>query len=158
MSEARRAMPQALAALGVIVSLIFVGLEIRQNTTAARGATVQAISDQAFEWTLSFAQDTDWVRVITFLNQGGRLADLSPEDQTRFQYGALSTIRIMENRYRQVQLGVIDASEIDVSGGRANVLWYQSPHFLDYWRSLDQTLRWAPDFVEFMETEVLSIR
>ena len=33
--------------VSVIASLIFVGMEIRQNTTAVRGATNQAISDQA---------------------------------------------------------------------------------------------------------------
>ena len=33
--------------ISVIASLVFVGMEIRQNTTAVRGATNQAISDQA---------------------------------------------------------------------------------------------------------------
>ena len=120
MSETRKAMTQGLAALGVILSLIFVGLEVRQNTTAVRGATVQAISDQAIEFSLSFGQNDDWIRIITFLRAGGKMADLGPEDQTRFEYGAIYGIRVMENRYRQVQLGVIDPSEIDVGGGRAN--------------------------------------
>ena len=35
--------------ISVIASLVFVGMEIRQNTTAVRGATNQAISDQASE-------------------------------------------------------------------------------------------------------------
>ena len=38
-----------------IASLIFVGMEIRQNTTAVRGATNQAISDQATELYLAMA-------------------------------------------------------------------------------------------------------
>ena len=36
---------ETIAALGVIGSLIFVGLEVRQNTSATEGATLQAISD-----------------------------------------------------------------------------------------------------------------
>ena len=38
---------QLLGALGVILSLIFVAWEIRQNTEAVKSATIQAISDQS---------------------------------------------------------------------------------------------------------------
>ena len=37
-----------LGGLGVIGSLVFVALEIRQNTEAVRSATIQAISEQSF--------------------------------------------------------------------------------------------------------------
>ena len=36
---------QVMSALAVTLSLVFVGLEVRQNTSAMRGATMQAISD-----------------------------------------------------------------------------------------------------------------
>ncbi len=41
----RKNLGETLAAVGVIGSLVFVGIEIRQNTAAVRGATLQAISD-----------------------------------------------------------------------------------------------------------------
>jgi hypothetical protein len=42
-----------LGATGVVASLIFVGLEVRQNTAAVRGATYQSIADssqQQVQW------------------------------------------------------------------------------------------------------------
>ena len=157
-SDVRKLVPQVVAALGVVLSLVFVGFEVRQNTKAVRGATLQAISDQAFDFAISLVQDDDWIRIITFLEQGGRLEELDPEDQTRFQWGAVASVRVMENRYRQVRLGVLDAAELEVGGGRSNTSWYHSQHFLDYWQSRDQNREWSSDFVEFMETEVLSLR
>ena len=43
--------------ISVIASLVFVGMEISQNTTAVRGSTNQAISDQASELYLTIATD-----------------------------------------------------------------------------------------------------
>jgi len=76
----------------------------------------------------------------------------------RYRYVVMPTVRVMENRYRQVQLGIIDPSELDVAGGKANTSWYRSPHFIDFWRASDADIRWSPDFIEFMETQVMAIR
>ncbi len=40
---------EAIAALGIIVTLVFVVLEIRQNTDVARSATVQAMAAQSYD-------------------------------------------------------------------------------------------------------------
>jgi len=45
--------------VAVTLSLGFVGLEIRQNTTAVHSATRQAIADQANELNLAMATDAD---------------------------------------------------------------------------------------------------
>ena len=147
-----------LANIGVIAGIVFLAYELRQNTRVSRAAAVQSISDQTIEWQTALAQDSDWMRIIAFLVNGGSYHELSPEDTQRFRYVASSTIRIMENRYRQVQLGILDPSELDASGGRGNVAWFRSPYFLDFWQSYDQAAVWAPDFIEFMESEVLGIR
>ena len=38
-----------LGAIGVVASLIFVGLEVRQNTAAVRGATYQSVADASLQ-------------------------------------------------------------------------------------------------------------
>ena len=76
----------------------------------------------------------------------------------RYQYVVNATIRTMENRYRQVQLGVIGPVELDVGGGRGNIGWYRSHSFLDYWRTGAPAEIRVPAFIEFMETEVLGLR
>ena len=136
----------------------FLGYEVRQNTLVSRGAALQAIADQVIEFQLATALDDDWIRIITFLDNDGSYAQLSPEDQTRYGWVAGVTVRIMEHRFRQAQLGIIDASTVDVSSGKANVRWYRSDHFRAYWQDVDQGVIWTPDFIDFMEMEVLGIR
>lgn len=154
----RKSLQQAAGALGVILSLLFVGYEIRQNTQVARASAVQATAAQIVDWQTEVALDPDWVRIMTFLGQGGRFADLSAEDRMRYQWVVSATVRIMDNRFRQMQLGVIDAEDLGVGGGTANPNWFRSDHLLDWWRSQDRTTQWAPDFLDFFETEVLGIR
>lgn len=150
---------RAAAAAGVILSLLFVGYEIRQNTQVARASAVQATSDQIIQWQTETSLDADWIRIITFLRrEGGTYADLSPEDQERFGWVVNSTVRIMENRFRQMQMGVISESDLGVSGGTSNANWFRSPYLIDWWESAPRENAWAPDFLEFFETEVLLIR
>jgi hypothetical protein len=154
----RLSIQQAGAALGVMASLTFVGLEIRQNTQIAQATAVLAISEQIIDWQTAASLDDDWIRILTFLETGGTYAELSPEDLRRYRWVVTSTIRITENRFRQMQLGIITEADLSVAGGRANVNWFRSPHFMSYWQSLDQSYRFAPDFVDFMETEILALR
>jgi len=48
-----KAVRETLAALGVIASLVFVGFEIRQNTSATRSATQNAIYDAGRQGTIA---------------------------------------------------------------------------------------------------------
>lgn len=149
---------QAAAALGVILSLIFVGYEIRQNTQVARAAAVQATIDQILQWQAASAADPEWIRIIYTLRSGATFSDLSPIDQQKYNWIVSSTVRITENRFRQMEMGVIDESDLGAGGGVSNPNWFRSPHFLEWWESADRTESWAPDFLEFFETEVLGIR
>ena len=66
--------------VSVIASLIFVGMEIRQNTTAVRGSTNQAISDQATELYLAMATDRNIARLTVKLYEGALREDFDPVD------------------------------------------------------------------------------
>lgn len=52
-----KAIRETLGFVGVIVSLAFVGLEIRQNTVAARAAAYQAVGSATAESWLSISED-----------------------------------------------------------------------------------------------------
>ena len=46
---------ELIGLFGVISSLVFVGVEIRQNTAAVKGATHQTVAEQINELTLTIA-------------------------------------------------------------------------------------------------------
>lgn len=148
---------EAVAALGVIVSLLFVAYEIRQNTDAVRSGTVQQIAGMSFAYTLEFAQDPEWMRLMTLLfEESVPVEDLAPVDRQRLTWGLLASTRIMEVRFRQHQLGTIDDDDMEGLGGTSNTHWYNSAMYRDWWRLSDPQLRWAPDFVKFMEEEFMT--
>lgn len=158
MSERSTKVQQGIAAVGVILSLAFVGFEIRGNTKAVQGATVQAISDQSVLHLLEGAADPDWIRILTRLGDGAELGDLSPEDQMRYNLRASVTVRLMENRWRQTKLGTVGESGLSIATGARNAEWYRSEHFRTFWRDENMASLWEPDFVDFMESQVMGIR
>ena len=151
-------MQQAAATLGVILSLVFVGYEIRQNTQVARAAAVQATMEQILAWQVESAADPEWIRIINTLRSGAEYSDLSTLDQQKYNWIVSSTVRITENRFRQMQMGVITETDLGAGGGIANLRWYRSPHFLEWWMSEDRTSSWAPDFLVFFEAEILGLQ
>ena len=157
MSRDLSAIERGAAAIGVILSLLFVGYEIRQNTQVARATAISETTGQIIEWGTQVGTDPEWIRVITFLYEGGSYSELSAEDRTRYSWIVAHTVRIMENRYRQMQMGVITEADLGVSGGTSNPNWFRSEHFLEWWQSADRSNAWAPDFLLFFETEVLQL-
>ena len=147
-----------LANVGVIAGIVFLGIEIQQNTQVSRGQAVLSIAQQTIDWMTAASQDEEWMRVYTFLANGGTLDDLSADDAMLYRWHAGITIRLMEARFHQAQLGIIGTADLDASGGTANTAWFRDQSFLAYWRSTDPSSRWSSDFIEFMETEVLDLR
>lgn len=157
-AKKRLDLSQLVATLGVILSLLFVGYEIRQNTQVARAAAVQSTIEQIIEWQTTVSSDDDWIRILESLSNGGTYADLSPVDQIRYGWVVSVTVRIMENRFRQMQLGVISPEDLGIGGGTANPNWFRSDHFIDWWTSSDRDRSWTPDFLQFFEQNVLGVR
>jgi len=117
-----------IAALGVIASLIFVGLEIRQNTAATEGATLQAISDTHTQILLGSAWDEDFIRIYNrALFEGQEPDDFTPEENLQLQRYYIAYLSHLENTYLQNQRGLVDEFVFE-SYGWQSVLW-RTPHF-----------------------------
>lgn len=111
-----------LASIGVLVSLIFVGFQMKQNAKAIRASVKQAV----FDSTLSYhnAQiDPRMVATAQFKLDSGIDIDEFEKDQIgRLQH---MNLRGFENRYYQYKQGFID--EEAWLRSRA-ILWYTFNH------------------------------
>ena len=56
---------EIIGLMGIISSLVFVGVEIRQNTAAVKGATHQTVSEQINELTLTIASDERLSKIVS---------------------------------------------------------------------------------------------
>ena len=144
----RKGLRDAFAATGVILSLLFVGYEIRQNTAAQQSATIEGLLDQRVELTIAAWTDSDMTRVVRLLREGALGEDLTPDDLQRGRLFLITYIRILEGAWRQVSLGVVDDETYDFFSRGGVQAW---PFFHEQWPSL--TGSFDPRFVEFLGTE-----
>ena len=94
--------------MSVIGSLIFVGVEISQNTQAVRGATHQSVSDQISEYYLAIASDERLANLMSLaLRDEINRADLTRADQLSVDLVIVTGIRRVENIYLQFKNGIL---------------------------------------------------
>ena len=103
--DAIGAIAELLAAIGVIISLIFVGLQVRKSNEEARTATMQATTDTEMMMVQIFAEHAEvWDKVST-----GKELDSGTETRK----GILMANMLMidyENRFHQYLAGNFDES------------------------------------------------
>ena len=58
-----RPLAELAGAIAVLLGLIFVGMELKQNTEAVQAATLQSMTDASQEYLLLLASDADLNRI-----------------------------------------------------------------------------------------------
>jgi len=88
---------QILGAVGVIGSLIFVGMQIMENSKAVRSATAQAVHDNYAGWYIALMGNEKALATSTkgFVN----LALLSPEERHNLSAPTWRSFRIRRMRF-----------------------------------------------------------
>jgi len=130
MKNQKVALREVVSTLAVVASLVFVGLEIRQNTAAQRSQTRQAISDAAYDSFTRLAESADLAVAFNsmFLDD---TTSLSAADSSRAGFFMLGALRRMENVYLQHREGVFDDDILDTYGFSGGV--FTRPQFRAYW-------------------------
>ena len=94
------------ANIGVILGLLLLVVEIRQNTAASRAQTAQAIIDSSRNFLVGIAMDEDFARIRA---AGGQDASsLSDSDAYRFGAYSRGNWLYFQNVWIQWTLGVVD--------------------------------------------------
>ena len=138
---------EGLAVLGVIVSLMFVGYEIRQNTQLSKAAALEAQAELGAEIALNFLADAEVIQFITRINEGALPSDFEKHENTKIRLMYTALLRSAETRYRHHDLGIFD--DTSVLGGSAALL--QTPYLAATWNDLKRSV--APDFALRFEAD-----
>jgi len=128
------ALAEIVGAAGIIGSLVFVGTEIQQNTSAIRTSTVQAISDQATTISLAFATDdrlADVLLEVAFQEIDDPNIEVSRADRFRLGQAVRAQLRRVENIFLHVEGGALESSALD----RVGYDWYTVPYIRSYWQA-----------------------
>jgi len=106
-----------IASIGVLITLIYLVIQIRQNTLATRIQTRQAISEAQFANINTRATDPLLPLLIMKMNRG---EPLSQEEQDRLYFHADATMRQFENFYAHYTAGILP--EKDWQAQRASLV------------------------------------
>lgn len=132
-----------VANFAILAGLVFVALEIQQNTSAIRSAAVQEATNIAREHPLMYAQNPEVNRLAM-----AEYSSLSEGDQRRRFWLDVSFWHAMQGLYRQNELGTLPEQEWEVWVRIICVNYEQSEPEL--WARAAATH--ASDFVQFVES------
>jgi hypothetical protein len=100
---------QILGAIGVIASLIYVAIQIRNNSRAVRAAAYQQLSASiALPWAElgRNPEHCDFVMKCCL-----RFSELTPEEKVRFQFNLMGYMRGYENGWFQHRIGTLKEAD-----------------------------------------------
>lgn len=135
------------AAITVVISLIYVGRQVEDNTAAIRSSTMQAVANSSDIALQNQAANEDLTRIRTTGNAD--ISALTELEAIRYMTFNRGLWLRMQNIYEQQQLGVLDES-FWYTYSRIICEIYSPPGVRATWSDHSNVL--DPDFVEFVES------
>ncbi len=121
---------QIVAVVGIFASLIFVGLQVRQNTKALKATSHHAVTDSFNAINNMIANDPAFARRWRLGNAGSE--ELNEDERVSFSFMALGYMRIFETLYYQYTNGTLDKKLFDAE--LKTLKWtVTQPGFLAWW-------------------------
>ena len=139
-----------LANVGVIAGIVFLAIEIRQNTEMVRSQTRDSITDKQltlFEW---FAASPENIRIRV---DGDQLA-LDTDSVEASQYGWMiaGNFRLWENEWYQYQQGLFEPEEFEPRINIWKAMISGSPGLRRVWQL--QRTGYSPEFKALIDSLV----
>lgn len=101
---------QILGGIGVIASLIYLAIQIRNNARAVRAATYHQVSNTFISNWAGLAGDAETLSVM--LRGGKDFASLTGHvEQSRYYLNSMATMRRFENAWFQYKVGVLKETD-----------------------------------------------
>ena len=145
---------EILGLVAIIGSLIFVGIEIRQNSLAVRGATHQSISEQVTKLYMHIATNERLSKLVSQMLPDDTSNDtsnhnlrnkLNAADQLSLDFTVLTGLRRVENIYLQESDGILS----DKAFERIGLEFYQTPFSRETWEKYKTGF--DKNFINFFE-------
>ena len=142
---------EVLGALAVLITLIYLAQQIRQNTEEVRSANYHSVTDSFNELNLTVAGDSELARVFRIGNEN--YEQLSEDEQTQYGFFMHAAFRIMDVINFQSQHGTNDMTLWEFEKNTIDSL-LAGPGARKWWR--ERPYNFSGDFVTYVETKVLS--
>lgn len=148
--ESLALLSQVAGAAAVFASLIFVGLQIRQQASALRAQTEQAI---ASNWMVLAQVIGDNAEAFTagLVSTNATFADLNDADRMRFLAAVFALFKHYENMYLQHKKGRISEAEWEPWSNHIEMYFHQ-PGVQTWWNL--RKAAFSPVFRAFLDASI----
>jgi hypothetical protein len=137
---------ELVAALATVATLIYLALQIRQNTLATRAASFHAISDSMNDVNLSVTQSAELARI--WLAGCENRSALSPEERHRFDTTLLSYFHVFETMHYQARVGAGD-KDLVIAEERSLQDLFSTSGVREWWS--ENPYAFGPEFRSYIE-------
>ena len=127
--EAISTVSEVIGAIAVVVSLIYLALQVRQNTQMSKSETRQTIADALTRPPSDFFTDPGFARNFLKHIDG---ENLEAEQVLQLQAYCYITLRTWENIHYQYRSGMLNEDEWEALHRNVKAL-LQAPMWRDYW-------------------------
>lgn len=146
--NAIQAVAEAIGAVAVVASLIYLAVQIRQNTRAVRAATYDAMVRGSGEFLRPMIDDAELARAFELVAEDWNHPEVSAEARTRAMYLLTQLFREWENAYYQWRQGTLEywlwkAWETVI------LSYYHHPGIQQWWRL--RRMAFSEPFQAFLE-------
>jgi hypothetical protein len=137
-----------IGGIAVVASLLYVAVQLRQNTRITRSAVRQSIAARASDLQLSVAQNNDILAAVAKLFQG---KEMSPEESIRLHFFLGGLFRATEEAFLQHREGFLE-DEYWNTRARLMINYLRYPGMFEAWKERLRSV-YHPAFVEWIERE-----
>ena len=147
-AKVKASVVEVVGFVGVIGSLIFVGVQIRQNTIASRASAFQQMGTAIADIWLSTAQDpARALMTMRFFEEAN--AKFTPAEEAVLINQSIAALRQHETTWRQVKLGLLDPEALEAFGWNAEGTTAVAINTKRLWPRLAPQM--SPDFRAYIE-------
>lgn len=146
--EAISAIGEFVSAVAVIVTIGYLAIQVRQNTTALRSVATQGVTDQAALTYHALCSDPEMTAI--FIRGCNAIDELNDTDKGRYYSFFMMTLFHMQNWYFQTRAEHIDNTLL-ASWTRILQQIATSKGFQMFWN--DRKFIFAPEFQKYLDAE-----
>ena len=148
------AIGELIGSFGVLVSLIYLGVQVRQVRQQTRFDSELHLTDQMAKHTEQMARDPDLARLVELANNNP--TQLNEDERRRVMWWQVSFLHMCEGLYHRYENNQISRDSWEpYERGLAGLF---STEFLPEWWSTDQNLLYTDSFRSYIDQELPNVK
>jgi hypothetical protein len=125
---------EVVGAIAVVFSLIYVGLEIRQNTKTSHAISVRDTVSSFNELGYQIAGNPSLLKIYIKINTGVSIKTLDDEESALAELLLRTILNIVNSEYTQFKLGVVDSETWSQSWNWLRTQILDKPMVGEWWQ------------------------